>query len=200
MVAASCLIFLTGVIVSGTVFYRGKRFDANNAVISDFVPPDNNPNGYGALAAATSMVGILLAAAAAKSYRRLKKERAKLTLAGAFLFALGSAAAIMIGILAPFTRGYSPLHIQLAFAAFFGICGGLLLHLLAARGPAFLIALQGAALVFLALLYCGVLSFSGSHLVTSLAFWEWTLCADCAAGLWTLACLADRSRGRKVCS
>jgi hypothetical protein len=92
-----------------------------------------------------------------------------------------------IAILAPFTHGYTLQHIQLASAAFVGICAGTWLQLLAARAAPALLIFQAAALSLLVYLCYGPVNFDNSRLVTSLAFWEWVLCADCAAALWILA-------------
>jgi hypothetical protein len=62
--------------------------------------------------------------------------RRKLALAGTVLLGAGLAAAIAIGFLAPFTTDYTPLHIQLAFAAFIGICAGTLVCSIVAALPA----------------------------------------------------------------
>jgi hypothetical protein len=191
LIPASYLVFFAGLILSGAIFFRGKAFEPKSAIISDLASPDDNPRGYGASAAGTAIAGILLTPAAMMFYRRLRKGQPKLALAGAIMFALGLGAAVAIGILAPFTHGYTPVHIQLAYAAFIGICGGVLLHLIAARAARGLIALQCAVLLFLVYLYVGPELFTNDRLLTSLAFWEWVLCVDCAVGLWALACVIE---------
>jgi hypothetical protein len=188
--------FFGSLVVSGTIFYRGKPFDAKNAIISDLQSPDDNPHGYGTAAAGTAASAILLVPAASMFFQQLRKRRPKLAAAGAVMFALGLGAGISIGLLAPYTRGYTPVHIQLSFAAFIGICGGTFLHLAAARTAPFLIGLQGVVLLFLAYLYFGPEVFNNDHLLTSLAFWEWILCVDCGVGLWALAGAVERQSGR----
>jgi len=153
LIPASSLVFLAGLIISGTIFYRGKPFDVEAAVISDLESPDENPHGYGAAAAGTAVAGVLLVPAAIMFYQRLRKDGPALALAGAALFAMGLGAAIAIGVLAPFTRGYSPLHIQLAFATFIGICGGASAWLFAARAARVLVVFQSAVFLFLGYLY-----------------------------------------------
>jgi hypothetical protein len=103
------------------------------------------------------------------------------------MFTLGLGAAIATGILAPFTRGYTPLHVQLASAAFIGICCGTLVHLIAARAAPTLLSFQFGVLLLLIYLCYGPVSFNNDRLLTGLAFWEWVLCLSCAGGLWALA-------------
>lgn len=108
-----------------------------------------------------------------------------ITRASAVLFTIGLMAAAAIGILAPFTHGYPPLHVYLAYAAFIGICGGAFCYLKAARAARGLIWFQGAVLVLLVCLYFGP-DFNNDHLLTGLAFWEWMLCADWCIALCAL--------------
>jgi len=187
IVPAACLVLLVGFVISGVIFYRGKPFDVKAAIISDLESPDDNPYGYGAAAAGTAASATLLAPAVIVFLRHLRTDRPTLALAGAAVFAVGLGAAIGIGILAPYTRGYTPVHVQLAYAAFIGICGGTWLHLLAARAASALITIQGGVLLFLVYLYVGPEFFNNDRLLTSLAFWEWVLCIDCGAALWALA-------------
>lgn len=136
LLPVSFAFFFTSVVVSSLFYYSGKPFDLKDAVVSDLESPDDNPHGYGVAAAGTAVCGILLASAAALFYRRLRVVDRKLALLGAPLSAAGLAAAIAIGCLAPFTRDYTPLHLQLAFAAFFGICSGTTICLVVAARPA----------------------------------------------------------------
>jgi hypothetical protein len=186
LLPASCLVFLAGALTSAAFYYHGKPFDVKEAILSDLQSPDDNPHGYLASAAGTAIAAILLIPAAAVFYRSLK-ERSKLASAGAIGFAIGLAAAIAIGLLAPFTHDYTPLHIQLASAAFIGISAGTWLHLLAARANPAVLIFQLAALLTIVFLCYGPVEFKNDRLLTGLAFWEWVLCADCAAGLWALA-------------
>jgi hypothetical protein len=128
-------------------------------------------------------------------HRRLWKEHRKLALAGAVMFAVGLSSAVGIGVLAPFTHGYTPLHIQLASAAFIGICAGTWLYLLAARAALSLLIFQFGALLVVAFLCYGPVDFDNGRLLTGLAFWEWVLCVDCAAALWALAGAVEKSLG-----
>jgi hypothetical protein len=125
--------------------------------------------------------------AAALFYRHLRNVRPKLALAGVAVLSIGSAAAIGVGILAPFTHGYSPLHVQLASASFIGVSAGTLANLLAARAAPALVIFQSAALLLLVFLCYGPVEFSNDRLLTSLAFWEWVLCVECGAALWVLS-------------
>ncbi len=187
LIPASELIFLLGLFISGMIFFRGKEFDLKEAIISDLESPDDNPSGYVPSAAATAVSGLLLAPAALAFYRQLRSKRRWLARLGLGCFILGSAGAIFIGLLAPLTRGYSPLHVQLAYAAFIGIAGGIWFNLLALPGTRFLKWFQGAVLLFLVYLYFGPDFFNNDHLLTSIAFWEWLLCADVGIALLALA-------------
>lgn len=199
-------MFLLGQAASAAWYFRGRPLDFQAAIISDLESPEDNPHGYGAGAAGAAGCGLLLAPVALVFHRRLRPLRARLAWAGTLLFGAGIAAATAIGFLAPFTRGYTPLHIQLAYAAFIGICAGTAILLAIAAGPARqpgesgraaagMAALNGAVLVFLVYLYFGPEIFDNAHLLTSLAFCEWLLCADCAAALWVLAAAVSRSFG-----
>ena len=187
LIPMSGVIFVTGLGFSEAAFYSGKPFDAKAAIISDLESPDDNPRGYGASAAGTATAAILLTPAVAVFYRRLRRVRPAPALVGTLMFAAGLGAAISIGILAPFTRGYSPVHIQLAYAAFIGIWGGTFFHFIAAKANQVLIALQGSVLLFLGYSYFLPEFFNNDRLLTGLAFWEWMLCLGCGIGLWILA-------------
>jgi hypothetical protein len=187
LVPASELIFLVGLLVSGTIFFRGKPFEVKAVVISDLESPEDNPGGYAASAAAIAISGGLLAPAALIFYRALREKKRWLARIAAAWFALGVAGAIAIGMTAPFTRGYSPLHIQLAFAAFVGIAGGIWFDILALPSLTFLKWFQAAVFLFLVVLYFVPNPFSDDHLLTSIAFWEWVLCTDVGIALFALA-------------
>ena len=200
---ASCAVFLASLVVASLFYFSGRPFEAKDAVISDLESPEDNPRGYGVGAAGTAVCAILLIPAAAVSYRRLQVVRRKLALASTVLFGAGLAAAIAIGFLAPFTRDYTPLHIQLAFAAFIGICSGTLvcsiigalwaLETCDSWGPRLvaMVVVQGSVLLFLVYLYFAPHFFNYKGLLTSLAFWEWLLCADLVASLWILNAALD---------
>jgi len=104
-------------------------------------------------------------------YRSLQKEHPKLSLAAAILFAVGLTSGVSIGILAPFTHGYTSLHVQLASAAFIGIFAGTWLNLLAARAAPALLIFQLAALLVVIFLCYGPIEFNN----------------DCGVVLWALA-------------
>jgi hypothetical protein len=187
LLPASYLVFLVSMVISGSIFYKGKPLDPKAAILSDLQSPDENPDGYGVAAAGTALFAILLAPATLVFYYSLQKEHPKLSMAGAIAFAVGLTSAVGIGILAPFTHGYTPLHIQLASAAFIGIGTGAWLNLLAARAAPALLVFQFAALLVVVFLCYGPVDFNNDRLLTSLAFWEWILCLDCGVALWELA-------------
>jgi hypothetical protein len=188
--SASFAAFFFGLLISSVIYFRGKALDLKAAIISDLESPDDNPHGYGAGATGIATCGALLAPLAMLAYRRLRSVRRKLALVGTLLFSAGLLAATAIGVLAPFTRGYTPSHIQLAFAAFIGINSGTLVLLIAVPGKSrvamAMIVLDTIALLILLFLYFGSVDFNNDHLLTSLAFCEWLLCANSAASLWVL--------------
>lgn len=187
LLPASYVTFLAGTLTSAAIFYEGKPLDPKAAILSVIQSPDENPRGFGASAAGTAISAILLAPAAAVFYMRLRKRRPLLALAGAILLAAGIVSAVAIGILAPFTHGYSPLHVQLASAAFIGIAAGAWIHLFAIRAAPVLLVNQLGAVLLLVFLCYGPLNFDNYRFVTSLALWEWVLCLDCGLALWALA-------------
>jgi uncharacterized membrane protein YhaH (DUF805 family) len=203
LLPVSCAVFFGSLVVASLFYFAEKPFDLKAIVISDLESPEDNPRGYGVGAAGTAVCGILLIPAAAVSYRRLQVVRRKLALAGTVLLGAGLAAAIAIGFLAPFTTDYTTLHIQLAFAAFIGICAGTLVCSIIAALPALetggscgprlvaMVVLQGSVILFLVYLYFTPHFFNYKGLFTSLAFWEWLLCANCVASLWMMIAALD---------
>lgn len=199
----SCTVFFGSLIVACIFYFRDRPFDFKAAVISDLESPEDNPRGYGFAAGGTAVCAILLIPVAVLFHSRLRTFRRKVALVGAALFAVGLSAAIAIGFLAPFTHDYTPVHIQLAFAAFIGICSGTLLSstiaaaaTLAAGHPwgprlVAMVVLQSGVLLFLVYLYFTPHFFNYKGLLTSLAFWEWLLCADCVSSLWILTAALD---------
>jgi hypothetical protein len=168
------------------------------AVISDLESPDDNPHGFVASAVGTAVCGVLLVPAALVFCRELRKVRPTLAAAGGVAFGVGLTSAIAVGILAPVTHGYTPLHIQLASAAFVGVCGGAWLHLVAARAARPLLLVQLVCFLILLFLCYGPVEFDNSRLLTSLAFWEWVLCLDCGACLWALSSAVERGNVTSV--
>ena len=187
LLPASYLVFIAGTLASGAIFYHGRSFDVKAAILSDLQSPDENPHGYKALAAGIALSATLLVPSVIVFYRQLCGKHPRLATAGAVMFAVGTGSAIAVGVLAPFTHGYSPLHVQLASAAFIGIAAGTVLYLLAARASRTLLFFQLGVLLLLAFLCYGPIDFDNSHLLTGLAFWEWVLLADCGVALWALA-------------
>jgi len=201
---AGCAAFFAGLLASSVIFFKGRPFDPKAAIISDIQSSYENPRGYAAAAAGTALCGLMLAPAGVVCFARLRPFGRKWSVAGAVVFGVGLAAATAIGVLAPFTQGYTAVHIQLAYAAFTGICAGSLILLRVAAGAARDLsrgwrhltmgfgALNGAAVLFLLYLYFGPDVLDNRTIWTSLAFCEWMLCADCAVSLWILAALVAR--------
>jgi hypothetical protein len=192
LLPASFLVLGAGLVASAAVFFYGRSFDLKAAILSDLESPTENPHGYGVAAAAIVACGVLLAAMVVVFTRYTRMRSPVLALAGGWVSAFGVGAVLAIGALAPFTSGYSPLHIQLAYAAFAGICGGTVLLLAAARANAVVIAAQFVVFLFVVYLYFGPDFMSNDRLLTSLAFWEWMLCCDCGVALWLLARAVER--------
>jgi hypothetical protein len=197
LVPASFLVFVAGLGASSVALYRAQPFDIKSAFISNLESPAENPRGYGVAAAATAISGILLAPAVVLFFRQTRKNHPRFALAGAVLFAVGLGATIAIGALAPFSLGYSRLHVHLAYVAFIGICSGTVCYLAAAQANRAFITLQVAALLVLLYLYFGPDFLSNDRLLTSLAFWEWMLCLNCGIGLWTLARTIEKKTAEK---
>ncbi len=187
LLPASYLVFLGGALVSGAIFYHGRAFDAKAAIVSDLESPDDNPHGYALLAACIVGSAILLVPVVAFLYQQLRRVRPVFALAGTLFFAVGLAAEMLIGILAPFTHGYSLLHDQLAATVFLGICVGTAFDLTAARAAPVLLVVQWAVVVVVACMGYLPVEYDNSHLFSGLAFWEWGLCAYCGTALLMLA-------------
>ena len=187
LLPASYVAFLIGLLASAWTFFRDRPFDGKQIIVSDLLSPDDNPHGYAVLAGGIIISALLLGPAAAIFHRSLENKRPYFVLAGTLGLAVGIASAIAIGILAPITHDYTPLHIQLASATFVGVLAGTWCHLLAARAAGSLIRFQFAALLAVVFLCYGPVEFNNQRLLTSLAFWEWVVYADCGAALWAVA-------------
>ncbi|MBY0505800.1 MAG: hypothetical protein K2X03_17930 [Bryobacteraceae bacterium] len=187
LLPASFGAFLLGNFISCAIFANGEPFDPKTAILSDLQSPDDNPKGYLAAAAGTAISAVLLMPAMVLCYGRVRNERPTLALAGLMGVEAGLLSALTIGILAPFTHDYSALHIQLASATFIGVSAGSWLLLLAARASPAFIGFQLGALLAVVFLCLGPVVFNNARLLTSLAFWEWVLCADCGVAIWVLA-------------
>lgn len=119
-------------------------------------------------AVGTVLFVILLAPATIVFYQCLQKEHPKLSLAATIVFAVGLTSGVSIEILDPFTHSYSPLHVQLASAAFIGVFTGTWLNLLAARAEPALVIFQLAALLVVIFLCYGPVELNNDRLLTSL--------------------------------
>lgn len=189
---AAFLSFAGTTVAAAVMFFGGRGFDAKELILSDLQSPDDNPRGYAIAAVGVGVTAILLTPVVLVFHRALRPLRPRSARAGTVAFALGLLAAFGIGVMAPFTHDYTPLHVALASTAFLGISAGAWLHLLAANAGRRLLVFQFAAVLAVAFLSCGPVQFDNHRLLTSLAFWEWVLCGDCAAVLWVLARAVER--------
>ena len=104
LLPATYVVFFAGMFVSAASFYQTRPFDVRAAILSNLQSPEVNPHGYGASAAALAITALLLVPATAVFYGRLRRERPSLAVWGMVLCAVGLSAAILVGLLAPFTR------------------------------------------------------------------------------------------------
>lgn len=188
-------MFCTGLWIAGSSYFAGRVFDARDLVISDLVSPDDNPRGYGPGAAGIAIAALLLVPLVVRSHVRWRGVNGRWALAGTLWWGAGLAAALAIGMLAPLTHDYTPLHVQLAFVAFIGVCAGTATHVGIAsqrnRALVRLVCFEICVLLFLGYLYFHPHFFGNTGLLDSLAFWEWMLCGNCVVLLGT-ACYIDR--------
>lgn len=193
LLGLSCVVFCVGLGVAASSYFAGRVFDAREMVISDLVSPDDNPRGYVAGASGIALAALLLIPGVVRNHLHWRRGAARLTLAGTVCAGVGLAAALAIGVLAPMTHDYTFLHVQLAFAAFIGVCAGTTLHLAIVasgnRKVAGLVGFQCCVLLFLGYLYFHPRYFGNTGLLDSLAFWEWMLCGNCVVLL--RACYAN---------
>jgi hypothetical protein len=192
LLALSYAVFGMGLGIAGSIYFSGRVFDARDLVISDLVSPDDNPHGYAVGAAGIAIASLLVVPGVVRNHLRLRVADQRLAWAGTLLSGAGLTAALAIGVLAPMTHDYTFLHVQLAFAAFIGVCAGTTMHLAVARQRNWVVlGFQCCVLLFLGYLYFHPRFFGNTGLVDSLAFWEWMLCGNCAVLLWA-ACYSDR--------
>jgi hypothetical protein len=187
MVAASTAIFLAGIGISAAIYFSSRPLHFNDAVISNFLSPADDPLGYLAASVGTVVAGFLLAPAAVIFYRRLSAIHRWGSITGAALFGTGLAAAIALGSLAPVPAIDFSLHLFLAYAAFMSLQAAVSVYLtVAAYGSRSrrLAAFAAAEWILGILLFC--VSF-GPDWPGSVAFCEWGLFATIAAGLLVLA-------------
>jgi hypothetical protein len=119
-------------------------------------------------------------------------------LQGSIFLALGACGAVLIGVTAPFPVSYEAVHIPLAFATFIFLTGGIGGYLLVGSrylwqtnrslsiGLSACCALVGGILSALIYLQHIPDFFKGDSLWTTLALWEWLLCASIAIFLIVL--------------
>lgn len=207
LIGASTAVFFAGLVISAIAFYGGRPLDWTAAIISDLQSPEENPRGYLASAVATAITGGLFLRLLAIVHRRVRAWSAPLAWAGSAFFGAGAVGAIAIGCLAPFPHSYDAVHLPLAFATFIALVAGTGLHLLAAGWQAWprnrrrgakmfgCCVLIGGILAALAATYRIENYFTGDSLLTTLALWEWLLCASIVAFLRVLAgALARRGK------
>ena len=137
-------------------------------------------------------------------HQRLRQFSKGLTGAGSFSFSLGALGAVSIGCLAPFPVSYESVHVPLAFATFIGIVAGIVIYLQLLARSVFqknrwhgyfllvCLALKLAALGALVYIYFIPDFFDGKSLLTTLALWEWVLCAGIVSYLLLLTIALDK--------
>lgn len=184
-------MFSLGLGIAGSIYFSGRVFDARDLIISDLVSPDDNPRGFVVGAAGIAIASLLLVPGVMRNHLRLRVADQRLAWAGTVLTGAGLTAALAIGVLAPVTHDYTLLHVQLAFAAFIGVCAGNTVHLALARQRNWVVlGFESLVLLFMGYLYFHPRFFGNTGLVDSLAFWEWMLCGNCAVLHWS-ACYAN---------
>ncbi len=97
-VAVSTAIFLAGMRVSGAIYFSGRAVTFNDAVISNFLSPSDNPNGYLPAALATALAGLMLAPTEVTLCRRMGRIHRWGSILGTAFYATGLLAAILIGL------------------------------------------------------------------------------------------------------
>lgn len=195
---AGCFVFFLCLLLSSISFYRGKPFDPKLAVISDLQSPEQNPGGYRIASAGSVISGVLFVPVTVLFYGQFRVGHRKSMLTGAILSTAGLGAMIAIGVLAPFTAGYSWLHIQLAYVAFLGICSGTACLLIAVKLARAFAAFQCVVFLVLVFLYFVPDFFVNDRLITSLALWEWMLSLNCGFCLLILTRISDEQRRKEL--
>lgn len=187
-VAASIAIFLAGIAISAVSYFSRRPLRFSDAVISNFLSPDDNPGGYLAASLGTVIAALVLALSAPLFYKRMSKIHKAASIAAAVLYGSGLLAATLIGCLAGVSGLDFSVHLMLAYAAFISLQAGISIYLtLATYGPRKSNRLRGfAATEWAAPLLLIALSF-GPNWPSSTAFCEWGLCTTIATGLWVLA-------------
>ena len=182
-----------------------RVFNWKDAIISDLQSPEENSRGYLLSAIATALTGVFFLQLLRIFHGWLRSVSAAGTFAGSTLFGLGAAGAMAVGILAPFPHSYDAVHIPLAFATFIFLVAGTGVYLFLAslyfRSSSRVRSLSLLLSSFLTLGILGVLGwlyvtpdfFTGESLLTTLALWEWLLCASIVGLLLMLATSAQSS-------
>jgi hypothetical protein len=188
LVAASAAIFLTGMAISGAVYFSARPVRFQDSVLSNFLSPGDNPRGYTAAAVGTVMAGLVLAPTALIFHRRLSAIHRWWSIAAAVFYGLGVLAAILIGLLAPVPGLDFSVHLMLAYAAFMSLQAGISVYLtIAAYGAKSRRLFVFTAVEWILTVVVLALSFGfGPDWPANTAFYEWALCATIGAGLWVL--------------
>jgi Protein of unknown function (DUF998) len=191
--------FFLGLLTSACAFYANRTFQWKDAIISDLQSPEENPNGYFASAFATAMTAVFFFQLLRLFHRRLCGVSLAGTSAGSAFFGVGAAGALAIGCLAPFPVSYESVHIPLAFATFICLVAGTGVYLFLTakhfhgasrtrrRGLLFCCGLIVAILAVLVKVSFTPDFFSGDSFFTTLALWEWVLCAAIVGFLLVLS-------------
>jgi hypothetical protein len=191
LLPAGCLSFFAGMLLAAVPYYAGQSIDLRRAVLSSLSSHGDNPHGYLAADLGVMICAILLTPVALWFFRVLRQVHRGLAAIGALLFDAGLMASIAIGLMGPFEQGFSPLHIDLAYATFIFMAAGMLILLgLAVRhawqaggGRVLLVAeiLLTCLLILLFYLLAGESNPNGNFFndkswFRSLALSEWLLC------------------------
>lgn len=204
LVLAGAATFAVGLLLSAVTFHDSRSFDWRALIISDLQSPEENPGGYYFSAGATAVTGLLLLPVVRAFHSRFRPVGGLVATAGSLAFSTGAFGAVLLGLLAPFPVSYDTVHVPLAFATFIGIVAGIAAYMsVLARHPSpgssppggivrACLALTTGTLGFLVYVYFIPDFFDGRSLLTTLALWEWSLCAAILGLLLLLAAAVDR--------
>jgi hypothetical protein len=117
LVVVSGSIFLAGMGIAAAIFFSSRQIRFVDAYLSNYLSPDDNPQGYLAAAAGTALASLVLLPTALIFYRGLNKVHKWGSMAGMVLYAAGLLAAILIGVVAPMRGLDYSVHLARKFRA-----------------------------------------------------------------------------------